>query len=52
MKTTAPFAGINRRTMLSGVALLAALSGPLFPVPAPAQTATELCGKLGDDGMR
>jgi phosphoglycolate phosphatase-like HAD superfamily hydrolase len=40
MKTTAPFAGINRRTMLSGVALLAALSGPLFPVPAPAQTAT------------
>jgi phosphoglycolate phosphatase-like HAD superfamily hydrolase len=37
---TAPFRGINRRALLSTMALLPALSAPLFPAPAPAQTAT------------
>ena len=40
MKTTAPFPGINRRALLSTMALLPALSVPFFPVSAPAQTAT------------
>src|SRR3954466_2384749 len=40
MKTTAAFRGINRRALLSTMALLPALSVPFFPVPAPAQTAT------------
>jgi phosphoserine phosphatase len=40
MKPTAPSPGINRRVLLSTLALLPALSGPLLPVSAPAQTAT------------
>src|SRR6266511_3567221 len=38
MKPTAPSSGINRRVLLSTLALLPALSGPLLPVSAPAQT--------------
>jgi phosphoglycolate phosphatase-like HAD superfamily hydrolase len=40
MKTTAPFPGINRRALLSTMALLPALSVPFFSASAPAQTAT------------
>jgi hypothetical protein len=40
MQTTAPFRGINRRELLASLALLPALSVPLFPASAPAQTAT------------
>ena len=40
MKATAPFPGINRRALLSTLALLPALSVPFFPASAPAQTAT------------
>jgi phosphoserine phosphatase len=39
MQTTAPFRGINRRALLSTMALLPALSVPIFPASAPAQTA-------------
>ena len=39
MKTTAPFPVINRRALVSAMALLPALSVPFFPVSAPAQTA-------------
>ena len=38
MKTTAPFLGINRRALLSTLALFPALSVPIFPASAPAQT--------------
>src|SRR6266540_4210269 len=38
MKPTAPSSGINRRVLLSTLALLPALSGPLLPVSALAQT--------------
>jgi hypothetical protein len=38
MKPIAPSPGINRRVLLSTLALLPALSGPLLPVSAPAQT--------------
>src|SRR6266508_1732190 len=38
MKPTAPSSGINRRVLLSTLALLPALSGPLLPVAALAQT--------------
>ena len=38
MKTTAPFPGVNRRALLSSLALFPVLSVPIFP--APAQTAT------------
>ena len=40
MKATAPFPGINRRALLSTMALLPVLSVPFFPMSAPAQTAT------------
>src|SRR3954470_6540560 len=40
MQTTAPFRGINRRALLSALALLPALPAPFIPVSAPAQTAT------------
>jgi phosphoglycolate phosphatase-like HAD superfamily hydrolase len=40
MKPIAPSPGINRRALLSTLALLPALSAPLLPVSAPAQTAT------------
>jgi phosphoglycolate phosphatase-like HAD superfamily hydrolase len=40
MKLTAPSSGVNRRVVLSTLALLPALSGSLLPAPAPAQTAT------------
>src|SRR6478609_9243037 len=40
MQPIAPSRGINRRVLLSTLALLPALSGPLLPVSAPAQTAT------------
>jgi phosphoglycolate phosphatase-like HAD superfamily hydrolase len=36
----APCSGVNRRVLLSTLALLPALSGPLLPVSARAQTAT------------
>src|SRR5436309_226124 len=36
----APPSGVNRRVLLSALALLPALSGPLRPDSAPAQTAT------------
>jgi phosphoglycolate phosphatase-like HAD superfamily hydrolase len=36
----APSSGVNRRVLLSTLALLPALSGPLLPVSARAQTAT------------
>jgi phosphoglycolate phosphatase-like HAD superfamily hydrolase len=39
MKPMAPSSGINRRIVLSTLALLPTLSGPLFPLSAPAQTA-------------
>src|SRR4029453_15853920 len=38
MRPIAPSSGINRRVLLSTLALLPALSGPLLPVSAPAQT--------------
>jgi phosphoserine phosphatase len=38
MKPIAPSSDINRRVLLSTLALLPALSGPLLPVSAPAQT--------------
>src|SRR5262249_28977296 len=38
--TIAPSSGVNRRVLLSTLALLPALSGPLLPVSARAQTAT------------
>jgi phosphoglycolate phosphatase-like HAD superfamily hydrolase len=38
MKPIAPSSGINRRVLLSTLALLPALSGPLRPATAPAQT--------------
>jgi hypothetical protein len=40
MKPIAPSSGINRRVLLSTLALLPALSASLLPVSAPAQTAT------------
>src|SRR6266568_1454983 len=40
MRPIAPSAGINRRVLLSTLALIPALSGPLLPVSAPAQTVT------------
>ena len=40
MKPTVPFPGINRRALVSTMALLPALSVPFFPASAPAQTAT------------
>jgi phosphoglycolate phosphatase-like HAD superfamily hydrolase len=40
MSPVARSSGINRRVLLSTLALLPALSGPLVPVSAPAQTAT------------
>jgi phosphoglycolate phosphatase-like HAD superfamily hydrolase len=40
MNPIAPSSGINRRVLLSTLALLPAVSGPLLPVDAPAQTAT------------
>jgi phosphoglycolate phosphatase-like HAD superfamily hydrolase len=39
MRRTAPCPGMDRRALLAGLALLPALSVPLFPVFAPAQTA-------------
>jgi phosphoglycolate phosphatase-like HAD superfamily hydrolase len=39
MKSIAASAAISRRTMLSGLAVLPALSGTLLPVAAPAQSA-------------
>jgi phosphoglycolate phosphatase-like HAD superfamily hydrolase len=39
MKTIAACAGISRRAVLAGLAVLPALSGTLLPVSAPAQTA-------------
>jgi phosphoglycolate phosphatase-like HAD superfamily hydrolase len=39
MKATAPSPGINRRALLSSLALFPALSVPIFPASAPAQTA-------------
>src|SRR5262245_41469165 len=38
MKPIARASGINRRVLLSSLALLPALSGPFLPVSAPAQT--------------
>src|SRR6266566_2611482 len=38
MKSIAPSSGINRRVLLSTLALLPALSAPLLSVSAPAQT--------------
>ena len=40
MTPTLPFSGISRRVLLSALATLPALSGPLLPVSARAQTAT------------
>jgi hypothetical protein len=40
MQPIAPSRGISRRVLLSTLALLATLSGPLLPVSASAQTAT------------
>src|SRR3954462_13815177 len=40
MTRTAPCPGMDRRALLASLSLLPALSVPLFPVPAPAQTAT------------
>jgi hypothetical protein len=40
MKPIVPYSGINRRVLLSTMAVLPALSGTLLPAPAPAQTAT------------
>jgi len=40
MSPIAPSSGMNRRVLLSTLALLATLFGPLLPVSAPAQTAT------------
>jgi phosphoglycolate phosphatase-like HAD superfamily hydrolase len=40
MNPIAPSSGVNRRVLLSTLALLPAISGPLLPVDAPAQTAT------------
>jgi hypothetical protein len=40
MRPIAPSSTINRRVLLATLALLPALSGPLVPVSAPAQTAT------------
>jgi phosphoglycolate phosphatase-like HAD superfamily hydrolase len=40
MNPIAPSSGMNRRVLLSTLALLPALSGPLLPTSAPAQTAT------------
>jgi phosphoserine phosphatase len=40
MKPIAPSSGFNRRILLSTLALLPALSGPLLPISALAQTAT------------
>jgi hypothetical protein len=39
MNPIATSAGISRRAMLSGLAVLPGLSGAILPVPAPAQTA-------------
>jgi phosphoglycolate phosphatase-like HAD superfamily hydrolase len=39
MRRTAPCPDMDRRALLAGLALLPALSVPLFPVSAPAQTA-------------
>jgi phosphoglycolate phosphatase-like HAD superfamily hydrolase len=39
MKPIVPSGGINRRALLSSLAVLPALSGPLLPISAPAQTA-------------
>jgi phosphoglycolate phosphatase-like HAD superfamily hydrolase len=39
MRPVAPFSGVNRRVLLSALALLLALSGPLLSVSARAQTA-------------
>jgi phosphoglycolate phosphatase-like HAD superfamily hydrolase len=41
MKSIAGSAAISRRTMLSGLAVLPALSGTLLPVAAPAQSAAQ-----------
>jgi haloacid dehalogenase-like hydrolase len=38
MKPAIPFSGTNRRTLLSTLAVLPALSSPFLPVSAPAQT--------------
>src|SRR5215831_9226284 len=38
MNSIAPSSGVNRRVLLSMLALLPALWGPLLPVSAPAQT--------------
>jgi hypothetical protein len=46
MNPIAPSFGINRRVLLSTLALLPALSGPLLPVSALAQTATPGGGLL------
>jgi hypothetical protein len=40
MKPTVPHSGINRRVLLSTMAVVPALSGTLLPTSAPAQTAT------------
>ena len=47
MKPIAPSPGIDRRAPLSTLALLPALSAPLLPVSAPAQTATSGGGSCG-----
>ena len=39
-RRTAPCPGMDRRALLASLALLPALSVPLFPASAPAQTAT------------
>ena len=40
MKPIVPSSGIDRRALLSTLAVLPALAGPLLPIPAPAQTTT------------
>jgi hypothetical protein len=46
MNPIAPSSGVNRRVLLSTLALLPALSGQLLPVVAPAQTPTADSGLL------
>src|SRR6266498_4513834 len=52
MKSIAPSSGINRRVLLSTLALLPALSGPLLPVSAPAQTPGGLLPSWNDGAAK
>ena len=52
MRPIAPSSGINRRVLLSTLALLPALSGPLLPVPAPAQTPGGLLPSWNDGAAK